>query len=298
MIYDIIIVGLGPAGASAAIYAKRAGLNVLCLESKMVGGYLNYIDKIDNYLGLYGISGPDFAYKLYESLQEMSIDIVNTEVIKIKEGATKEVVTANETYLCKNIILSTGRSPKSLGLPNEQELLGKGISHCALCDGAFYKGKKVAVIGGGNSALQEALYLSNICQEVFLIHRKENFRVSGLVVDKMNAKKNIKKIMGQNVQEIIAKENKLSAITLDNGNVINIDGLFVYIGFEPNTKFLSNLNITDEAGYIKTNEHFETSQEGIYAIGDIVQKEIYQIGTAVSDGIIAATNIIKKCNEE
>lgn len=298
MIYDLIIVGLGPAGVSAAIYAKRAGLNILCLESKMVGGYLNYIDRIDNYPGLYGISGPDFAFKLYESLQKMSIEIKNSEVLKINQGEIKEVITKNDTYLCKNIILSTGRSPRPLGLPNEHELYGRGISHCALCDGAFYKDKKVAVIGGGNSALQEALYLSNICQQVFLIHRKENFRVSGLAVDKINAKTNIKKIMGQNIQELIAKENKLNAIVLDNGETINVDGLFVYIGFEPNTKFLSNLNITNETGYIEVNEHFETSESGIYAVGDIVKKEIYQIGTAVSDGLIAATNIIEKCNKE
>ncbi len=298
MIYDLIIIGLGPAGVSAAIYAKRAGLKVLCFESKMIGGYLNYIDKIDNYPGLYGISGPDFAFNLYESINKLGIEVKNTEVIEITQGDVKEVTTKNEKYLCKSIILSTGRSPKLLGISKEKELLGHGISHCALCDGAFYKDKVVAVVGGGNSALQEALYLSNICKQVYLIHRKNNFRVVGEVVERINNTSNITQMLGQNIKELIEKDNKLSAIILDNNQTFNVDGLFIYIGFEPNTKFLKNLNIINEDGYITVDKYFATKESGIYAVGDIVSKDIYQISTAVSDGTIAATSIINNIIKE
>lgn len=298
MIYDLIIIGLGPAGVSAAIYAKRAGLKVLCFESKMIGGYLNYIDKIDNYPGLYGISGPDFAFNLYESINKLGIEVKNTEVIEITQGEVKEVTTKNEKYLCKSIILSTGRSPKLLGISKEKELLGHGISHCALCDGAFYKDKVVAVVGGGNSALQEALYLSNICKQVYLIHRKNNFRVVGEVVERINNTSNITQMLGQNIKELIEKDNKLSAIILDNNQTFNVDGLFIYIGFEPNTKFLKNLNIINEDGYITVDKYFATKESGIYAVGDIVSKDIYQISTAVSDGTIAATSIINNIIKE
>ncbi len=297
MIYDLIVVGLGPAGVSAAIYAKRAGLKVLCLEKSMIGGYLNYIDRIDNYPGLYGISGPDFAFSLYDTISKMDISYKNKEVLSINNGEIKEVVTNDEKYLCKNVILSTGRSPRKIGIDKEQDLYGKGISHCALCDGAFYKDKVVAVVGGGNSALQEALYLSNICKEVYLIHRKEHYRVNGQAVDNINKKSNIVQLLGKNVSKLIENDNKLSAIILDDGKEILVDGLFIYIGFEPNTRFIENLNIVNKDGYIEVNKYFETEEKGIYAVGDIVKKDIYQISTAVNDGVIAATNVIEKLNE-
>lgn len=296
MIYDLIVVGLGPAGVSAAIYANRAGLNVLCLEKAMVGGYLNYIDRIDNYPGLYGISGPDFAFNLYETMSKMEIPYKNKEVLSINLGDVKEVVTKDEKFLCTNIILSTGRSPRKLGLDNEQELYGRGISHCALCDGAFYKDKVVAVVGGGNSALQEALYLANICKKVYLIHRKDTYRASRQIVDNVNNKSNIVQVLGNTVNKLVEKDNKLSAVILNDDKEILVDGLFIYVGFEPNTKFVENLDIVNKDGYIEVNNYFETKVSGIYAVGDIVKKDIYQISTAVSDGVIAATHVIDKCN--
>lgn len=296
MIYDLIVIGLGPAGVTAAIYAKRAGLKVLCLEKAMVGGYLNFIDRIDNYPGLYGVSGPDFAFNLYNSIKELDIEVKNEEVKEIVIEDNKKIITEKDVYYANNIIIATGRSPRKLGLAHEEELYGRGISHCALCDGAFYRNKVVAVVGGGNSALQESLYLSNICQHVYIIHRKENFRVTGQVVDKVNEKENITTLMKCNVVELITGDEKLAGIQLDNGDKLDVDGLFVYVGFEPNTKFVKNINIIDDNGYIKVDSNYETSEKGIYAVGDIIEKEVYQISTSVGEGTIAATKIIDSIN--
>lgn len=295
MIYDLIVIGMGPAGVSAAIYAKRAGLNVLCLDEAMVGGYLNYIDRIDNYPGLYGISGPDFAFKLLEQIQNLNIEFKNKRVSSIVDGEIKKVITDNEEYLSKYVVIATGRKARELGLDNEKELLGKGISHCALCDGAFYKNKNVAVVGGGNSALQETLHLANIAQKVYLIHRGSEFRAISELVDKINEKDNIVRIMNTNVVKFEEEDNKLTGILLDSGDSLEVDGVFIYIGFVPGTDFAESLGITNENGYIIVNKEYETKIKGIYAIGDIIEKKVYQITTAVAEGTIVATNIIEKC---
>lgn len=292
--YDLIIIGMGPAGMSAAIYAKRAGLQILCIEKAMVGGYLNYIDRIDNYVGLYGISGPDFAFKLYETVKALDIPIENKEVLSIVDGEYKKVITQNQTFLTKKVILATGRFPRNLGIPHEKELLGHGVSHCALCDGAFYKNKDVAVVGGGDSALQEAIFLSSICNRVYLIHRKEQFSVRGYNVDYIKKHENILPIFSSNVQSIQEKDGVLEGIVLDTGQELKVSGLFVYIGFEPATQFVQNLGITNKNGYIVVNSKYETKVSGIYAIGDIIQKDIYQISVGVGEGAIAATDILEK----
>lgn len=291
MIYDLIIVGMGPAGVGSAIYAKRAGLNVLCLDKAMIGGYLNYIDRIDNYPGLYGISGPDFAFKLYEHIKELDIEFKNKEVVSIIDGDVKEVITTNEKYLCKKVIIATGRKSRELGLDNEKELLGKGISHCALCDGAFYKDKRVAIVGGGDSALQEALHLSNIAKEVYLIHRNDEFRAFPNLIDKLDNKNNIVKLMNTNIVSLNSSEGKLKSLELDNGKMLDVDGLFVYIGFVPGTEFAKKLGITNKDGYIIVNEKYETKISGIYAVGDIIFKDVYQVTTAVAEGAQAVINI-------
>lgn len=295
MIYDLIVVGMGPAGVSSAIYAKRAGLNVLCIDKAMIGGYLNYIDKIDNYPGLYGISGPDFAFKLYEHIQELDIEFKNENVVSIVDGDIKEVVTNLEKYLCKNVIIATGRTSRMLGLNGEEEFLGRGISRCALCDGTFYKNKKVAVVGGGDSALQEAIYLSNIADEVYLIHRNSKFRAFSNLIDKINEKNNIVKLMNTNIVDLKSAEGKLVGIELDNGRTLDVDGLFVYIGFVPATEFANKLGITNTDGYIVVNDKYETKLKGIYAVGDIILKDVYQISTAVADGVYASINVIENC---
>lgn len=295
MIYDLIIIGMGPAGVSAAIYVKRAGLNVLCLDEAMIGGYLNYIDRIDNYLGLYGISGPDFAFKLFEHIQNLNVEFKNKKVLSIIDGDVKKVITANEEFLSKYVVIATGRTARELGLKNEKELLGKGISHCALCDGAFYKDKIVAVVGGGNSALQEALHLANIADKVYLIHRNNEFRAVKELVDRVQEKENIICMMNVNIKALTEDNNKLTGLILDNGNILDVDGLFIYVGFVPGTEFAKDLGIVNDKGYIVVNNDYETSLEGIYAIGDIIDKKVYQISTAVAEGTIVATNIIEKC---
>lgn len=295
MIYDLIVIGMGPAGVSAAIYAKRAGLKVLCLDKAMVGGYLNYIDRIDNYPGLFGISGPDFAFKLYEHVNKLEIEFKNEEVQKINDGDVKKVVTNMQEYLCKYVIIATGRKARSLGLENEQELIGRGISHCALCDGAFYKDKRVALVGGGNSALQEALHLANICEKVYLIHRKDKFTAMNILVNEVNKRKNIERVMNTNVVGFGILDDKLHGVILDNGEVKEVEGLFLYIGFVPGTDFANELGITDKEGYIIVDSNYETSIKGIYAAGDIIKKNVYQICTGVADGVSAAVNVIEKC---
>lgn len=294
MIYDLVIIGMGPAGVSAAIYAKRAGLNVLCLDKAMIGGYVNYIDRIENYPGMI-MSGPDLAFKFYEHIKELDIEFVNKEVLSVIDGDVKKVVTNDTEYLSKYVLIATGRVPRKLGLDNEEELDGKGISHCALCDGAFYKGKTIAVVGGGDSALQETLYLSNLCEKVYLIHRREEFRVTGSLLEKIQDKDNVVRIMNTNISGLESKDGKLSSILLDSGDELEVDGLFVYVGFVPGTDFANELEITDENGYIIVDKHFESKLKGIYAVGDIIKKEVYQVSTSIGEGAQAAINIIEKC---
>ena len=294
MIYDLVIIGMGPAGVSAAIYAKRAGLNVLCLDKAMIGGYVNYIDRIEIYPGMI-MSGPDLAFKFYEHIKELDIEFVNKEVLSVIDGDVKKVVTNDTEYLSKYVLVATGRVPRKLGLDNEEELEGKGISHCALCDGAFYKGKTIAVVGGGDSALQETLYLSNLCEKVYLIHRREEFRVTGSLLEKIQDKDNVVRIMNTNISGLESKDGKLSSILLDSGDELEVDGLFVYVGFVPGTNFANELEITDENGYIIVDKHFESKLKGIYAVGDIIKKEVYQVSTSIGEGAQAAINIIEKC---
>ena len=294
MIYDLIIIGMGPAGVSAAIYAKRAGLNVLCLDKAMIGGYVNYIDKIENYPGMI-MSGPDLAFKFYEHIKQLDIEFVNKEVLSVVLGDVKKVVTCDNEYSCKNVLIATGRIPRKLGLDNEDELEGKGISHCALCDGAFYKDKVVAVVGGGDSALQETLYLANLCEKVYLIHRRDEFKAANYLLDKVQNKDNIVRILNTSISCLETKDERLSSILLDSGDELEVDGLFVYVGFVPGTKFATELEITDKDGYILVDKNFETKVKGIYAVGDIIKKDVYQVSTAIGDGAYAAINIIEKC---
>lgn len=295
MIYDLIIIGMGPAGVSAAIYAKRAGLNILCLDKAMIGGYLNYIDRVDNYPGLFGVSGPDFAFKLYEHIKELDIEFKNENVVSVINDDVKIVKTNSNEYLCKNIIIATGRKARELGLENESKLKGKGISNCALCDGAFYKEKIVAVVGGGNSAIQEAIHLASIAKKVYVVHRRDSFKADAILVEKLKSKTNVELVMNSNILKLITENDRLSGIVLDSKKEISVDGLFTYIGFVPSTEFALKLDITDENGYIIVNSNFETDKNGIYAVGDIIKKDIYQVSTAVADGVVAAVKVTEKC---
>ncbi len=293
MIYDLIIIGMGPAGISAAIYAKRGGLNVLALESKMPGGLINYTNIVDNYPGFKNISGPDLAFKMYEHLKSLEIDYKNENVEDIEIGNTFIVKTSANEYSAKKVIIATGRSRRALNLPGEQELRGHGISYCALCDGNFYKNKDVAVVGAGDSSLEEALYLSNIVNKVTIIVRS-TLRGNQSLINKVKTRDNIEILIEKNVTEFLSENGNLTGIKLDDGTILSVSGLFIYIGFDPILPFKSDIGLKLEKGYIVTNEKFETNIEGLYAIGDIIKKDMYQIISAEYEGAIAASDIVKK----
>ena len=282
--YDIIIIGMGISGITAGIYAKRGNKKVLLIDKGMPGGLLNNIDKISNYPGLIDIPGPDFAQVLEQQIYSMEIPYVLEEVKELDlKGKTKKVITTNNTYETKKVILAMGRKPKYLGLDNEKDLLGHGLSTCAMCDANFYKGEDIAIVGTGNSALQEALYLANIVNHIYLINRREGFRGEDMLVEEVKNNSKIEIIYNANINDMHEENNKLSGITLDNGTKLNVKGVFIYIGYRPATEFVSK-EILDEDGYVKVNDTLETNIKDVYAIGDIIKKDTYQLVTAASDG--------------
>ena len=292
--YDVIIIGMGISGISAAIYAKNSNLNVLIIEENAPGGLLNRINEINNYPGFKKITGPDLSYNLFESIQELNIPYKIDKVIQITlEKEIKIIKTEKEEYRTKNIIIATGRKNRLLNLENELKLLGHGISTCALCDGNLYKDKTIAVVGGGNTALEETLYLSNLASKIYLIHRRDTFRAEPALIDKINKKSNIEILYKSQVTKLIEENKNLSKIEINNEKEIVVSALFIFIGFIPNNEFLSNLDILNEERYIEVNKNYETKIKGIYAVGDCIKKEYYQLATAANDGVVASINIIK-----
>lgn len=294
MIKDLIIIGLGPAGIAASIYAKRSGLDILVFESKMPGGLLNYTNVVNNYPGFINITGPDLAMKMLEHFNSFGIELKNEDVIDIKDGDVKVVVTRNGEYKCKNVIIAVGRSRRNLKLSGENELMGRGISYCAMCDGHFYKDKDVLVVGAGDSSLEESLYLAKIVKKVTIVVRGKILSGSKYLVDEVNKTPNIEVIFGRNIVELLSKEGHLSGVKLDNGEVLQAKCLFVYIGFDPVLPFESKLDLKRENGYIVVDKNFETNLKGIYAVGDIIKKDIYQIISAEYEGASAASAIARK----
>ncbi len=288
--YDIIIVGAGPAGLTAAIYAARASKKVLVLEAKSYGGQIIEAVDIENYPAAMHINGFDLATNMYNQALELKAEIKFEKVIEINEAL--EVTTTKDKYQAGAIILATGSDHRKLDLPNEDELLGKGVSYCATCDGNFYRGKDVAVVGGGNSALEEALYLSNICNQVYLIHRRDSFRGDQKTLEQIKAKNNVNIILNSNVTKINGTD-RLESIELNNNQVLNVSGLFVAVGHIPeNENFAKIINLNDN-GYIIGNEDCLTNVPGIFVAGDCRTKELRQLVTATSDGAIAAVKAIK-----
>lgn len=292
--YDVIIIGMGIGGITAGIYGKRAGLNVLMFEKSAPGGMLQKIDKIQNYPGFSEISGPDLALNLFNQVKKVGVPFKFEEVIDVEiTEEYKKVITKNGTYEAKNVIVATGRTPKYLGLDNEKDYLGRGLSTCASCDGNFYKGEDVAVVGSGNSALQESLYLANIVNKVYLLHRGVNFKGDDALVEKVRNTQNIEIVDGVNIKKINEVEGKIESVTLDNEKTINVKGVFIYIGYKPDTEMFKKLDITNINGDIIVSENFETEIDGLYAIGDCAKKGVYQLVTAASDGCIAVSDIEK-----
>jgi len=295
MIYDSIIIGMGVAGISAAIYAKRSGSNVLILEKMRPGGIINTIDVIENYPGFASISGPDLAFQLFEQVNKLKIPYKMEEVKKVSLAGDIKIITTNQAeYQAKNILIATGRSPILLGLPNEEKLIGKGISTCALCDGYLYKEKEIAVVGGGNSALQETLYLANIVKKVYLIHRREEFRADQELIEKIKNKENIEIIYNAQITELKEENGELTSIVINDQTTIPVSALFIYIGYAPKTDFVKELGITNTVGYIEVDKNYETKIPGIYAAGDIIIKKVYQVVTAAAEGATAAIRFSRK----
>ena len=298
MIYDVIIIGAGPGGLSAAIYAARSGLKTLVLESKMPGGLLNYTNEIKNYPGFKAITGPDLAWKIHEHFEEYDVDYKNEGVVDLIDGKVKKVVTNVSEYETKNVIIACGRSRRSLNLPHEDELRGSGVSYCALCDGHFYKDKSVGVVGAGDSSLEEALYLANVVHDVKIIVRGKMLAGNAELIGRVEECPNIEVLFERNIKELLVEEGKLVGVKLDDESEISIAGLFIYIGFDPVLPFRSDLRIEKDKGYIIVDENCETNIEGIYAVGDIVKKNLYQIISAECEGATAATAIARKLTKK
>lgn len=285
--YKVVIIGSGIAGMTSAIYLKRAGIDSVIIENNVPGGTLNIIPNIENYPGYENISGPDLAINIYNQVNNLGIKYIykNIEEIDLKNKTIDNEIEFD--YL----IIATGRKPRLLNLENEDKLLGKGISTCALCDGVFYKDKDVIVVGGASSALTESLYLSSICKEVTIIHRRDKFTSEEYLINKVHNTKNIKIIYNSNITRYNISDDKLLSVTLDNNNVIKTDGVFLALGGIPNSELF---DIDKNNGYILVDSNCETNIKDIFAIGDVIKKDYYQLINASSEGMIAASTIIDR----
>ena len=295
--FDCVIVGAGIAGMTAAIYLKRANVNVLLLEKEIPGGQINKTSDIANYPGFISIDGPTLAMKTFEQVNNLNIDYRygNVSTIKMLDDE-KIVVTDMEEIHTKSVILATGRHPRMLGLENEQKLMNHGISYCAICDGPLYKDKDVAVIGGGNSALEEALFLSSICHSVTIIHRGSSFRGDEIFQKRIEEKNNIKVYYHSHVIAFHEENGTLTSLTIQNdkGNEnLCLDGVFIYIGADPDTAYLKEYPSILKDNYVIVDQNMRTTIPYFYACGDVIKKSVYQISTAVGEGAIAALSLIE-----
>ncbi len=291
--YDIIVIGAGPAGLTAALYALRADKTVLVLEKATFGGQITFSPQIENYPGFAKMSGNEFADKLVDQVISQGADIEMETVTGIRDnGDTKTVITEDGEHEAKAVIIATGVKHRQTGLPNENELVGEGVSYCAVCDGAFFKGQTVAVLGGGNSALQEAVLLSDGCEKVYVIQNLDYFTGEARLVEKLKEKDNVEFIMGTVISSLNGN-GSLESLTLrkesdGSESELNVNGLFVAIGLIPNNKIFEEIAGLDEWGYIDSDESCLTKTEGVFVAGDCRKKQIRQITTAAADGSVAA----------
>jgi thioredoxin reductase (NADPH) len=294
-IYDLIIIGGGPAGLSAGVYAGRAGLKTVIIEKGLAGGQLQNTEDVENYPGIRKTTGPELADIMGAHPEDFDVERKYGEVYSIDwSGNLKVVDIGKEKLTTKTIIIATGALSRKLNVPGEEEFSGRGVSYCAICDGAFFKNKELLVIGGGDSAVEEGNFLTRFASKVTIVHRRDKLKATPILQQK--AKENPKvDFLWNHTVKAIKGENKVEEIILKNTNdgseqSINADGVFIYIGLKPNTEFLKGSSLLDEQGYIPTNEEMETPIPGIFAIGDVRQKKLRQIITAASDGAIAAMN--------
>lgn len=298
--FDCIIIGAGVAGTTASIYLKRWNFNILLLEKNMPGGIISNTSIIENYPGIKKIDGSTFAMNLYEQIKELDINYKYGNASEITQKNNLFIVNTDlENYQTKSIIIATGRTPRKLNLENEDKLIGNGISYCATCDGLLYKDKEVCVVGGGNSALEESLYLSKICKKITIINRSSKLRADEILIEKVKNTANIEVMYNSNIIKLKEKQNKLTNIIIKKENETKellCHGLFIYIGFEPIIPNVPNLKLNDN--YIVVDEKMQTNIDNICACGDIIKKDLYQIITAAGEGATAANTIKNNLNKD
>lgn len=303
--YDVIIAGAGPAGMSAAVYASRANLSTLMLEKGVPGGQMMNTEEIENYPGYDHIIGPDLSVKMFEHAQKFGAEYQYAEILDVEDkGEFKLVKTTNGEYKTKAFIIATGSSPRKLGVPGEDQYTGKGVSWCAVCDGAFFKNREVIVVGGGDSAVEEAIFLTRFATKVTVVHRRDSFRAQKIIQDRLFSNDKISVIWDSVVKEVQG-EMKVAKVVIENVKTNEItelpaDGVFIYVGADPISKPFLSLGVTNESGYIPTDELMRTKVEGVFAAGDIREKTLRQIITAANDGsqaAITAQHYIENLNE-
>lgn len=300
--YDTIIIGSGPAGMTAALYAARSNLKVALLERGIPGGQMNNTSDIENYPGYANISGPELAEKMFEPLEKLGVEHLFGYVKKIEDhGNVKKVFTEDEVFETKTVIIASGAFHRHLGVLGEEELNSRGVSYCAVCDGAFFRDEDLLVVGGGDSAVEEAVFLTRFAKTVTIIHRRDELRAQKVLQDRAFANEKIRFILGSVVKEIKG-DKRVSSVIVENVKTGEISehefgGVFIYVGLEPVSEFVKDLGITNEAGWIMTDNHMKTAISGIYAIGDVREKNLRQVTTAVGDGAIAGQEVYKYITE-
>jgi thioredoxin reductase (NADPH) len=293
-IYDVIIIGAGPAGMTAAVYASRANLATLMIERGIPGGQMANTEEVENYPGYESILGPELSNKMFEHAKKFGAEYAYGDIKEVVDGEEYKTVKAGaKEYKTRAIIITTGAEYRKIGVKGESELGGRGVSYCAVCDGAFFKNKELVVVGGGDSAVEEGVYLTRFASKVTIIHRRDQLRAQKILQDRAFANEKVDFIWNTTVKEINEENGKVGSVTLvstENGEEreFKADGVFIYIGLDPLSKPFEALGITNEHGYIETNDDMETKIPGIYAAGDVREKTLRQIVTATGDGSIAA----------
>ena len=301
--YDTIVIGAGPAGMTAALYAARANLKVATLEQGAPGGQMNNTSDIENYPGFESISGPELSMKMFEPLEKLGVENLYGIVSGIEDkGDYKVVKTGDEEYQTKTVIIATGAKHRHIGVAGEEEYNSRGVSYCAVCDGAFFRNQDLLVVGGGDSAVEEGIYLTRFANSVTIVHRRDELRAQKVLQDRAFANEKVKFIWDSVVEEIKGDDLRVQSVVIKNVKTeevseLDFGGIFIYVGLNPMTESVADLGITDEAGWVVTNEKMETSKAGIYAIGDIRQNQLRQIATAVGNGAVAGQEVYNYITE-
>lgn len=302
MVYDVIVIGAGPAGLAAGIYGKRAGYNILVLDTSSIsGGQILNTYEVDNYPGIPGVSGTELADAMKKHCEKLGVEFARGRVSSVVDnGEIKELITKKENFQTKTVIIATGATNRKLGCPGEDEFSGMGVSYCATCDGAFFKDKVVAVVGGGDVALEDAAYLARTCKKVYLIHRRDEFRGAVVLQNQIKSLDNVELVLDSTVESIIGNDS-VEKLLIKNKKTneekeLEVEGVFIAVGTVPNTKTISGLPSLDDRGYIIAGETCETNIPGVFAAGDVRTKQLRQVITATADGANAITSITNYLN--